>query len=399
MVDRRWIGDTPWRMRIRELAIHLLLLLAASWVGCSSDAHPPGVHGAPAGGGGTSGAGGSVDLGPDELPCDVREVVEAVCSSCHSSPVAAGAPMPLLSRYDFLAPHPGSGKTVGAQSLERMKSAAAPMPPRSEPPASADQVAVFEQWVAAGMPPGACGAIPGKPAGTTCASGKTWDPNAVSTAQMNPGLACRGCHKTQASEFNYFFMGTVFPAFHENDLCMSPPPPGARVEILDAMGNVTMTLTPNAAGNFMSSAVVAGAPVPYAARLVANGLTRSMNGLQSDGDCNKCHTEQGAEGAPGRLVWPRSYDEPPPPTPPVLVKLQPMGDALHVTWTAAGCDKILLFRNEDGGAFSLVYTLGGSATEQHDDGAYSAATVYCYRAQCKAGGIASADSNELCGSP
>ncbi|UQA58382.1 hypothetical protein [Polyangium aurulentum] len=386
-------------MRIRDLTVPLLLLLAAPPLGCSSDAPPAGGPDASGGGGGAAGAGGGVDLGPNELPCDVRAVVEEVCSSCHASPVAAGAPTPLLARHDFLAPHPGSGKTVGEQSLERMKSAMAPMPPSSEPPMSAGQMAVFEQWIAAGMPPGTCGSIPAKPAETTCASGKLWDPNATSTAQMNPGQACRACHKTQASDFNYFFMGTVFPAFHEKDLCMSPPPPGAKVEILDATGKVTMTLTPNAAGNFMSSAVAAGVPVPYTARLVANGLTRSMTGPQKDGDCNKCHTEQGAEGAPGRLVWPRDYDAPPTPTAPVLVDLIPMGDALHVMWTASGCDKILLFRNEDGGAFSLVYTLGGSTTEQHDDGAYSPSTVYCYRAQCKAGGVASADSNELCGSP
>lgn len=385
-------------MRVRETAFSLLSLLVVSTLGCSSGGPPSDEDGQGASSTGQAPDGG-VDLGPNELPCDVREVLEEICVSCHASPVAAGAPMPLVSRYDFLALSRDSGKTVGERSLERMHAAAAPMPPLSEPPASAKQVAVFEQWVAAGMPAGTCGAIAEKPAETTCASGKAWDPSATATAQMNPGLACRACHKTQASDYNYFFMGTVFPAFHEKDLCISPPPPGAKVEILDATGKVTMTLLPNAAGNFMSSAVVAGVPVPYSARLVANGVTRSMTAPQTDGDCNKCHTEQGAEGAPGRLVWPRSYDAPPLPPPPVLDQLIPMGDALHVTWTATGCDKILLFRNENGGAFSLVYTLGGSTIEQHDDGAYSSATVYCYRAQCKAGGVASVDSNELCGSP
>jgi hypothetical protein len=226
-----------------------------------------------------------------------------------------------------------------------------------------------------------------------------WDLNATSTAQMNPGQACRACHKTKASDYNYFFMGTVFPGFYEKDLCMSPPPSGAKVEILDTTGKVTMTLTPNASGNFMSSAVVAGVPIPYSARLVANGVTRAMNAAQTDGDCNKCHTEQGIEGAPGRLVWPRAYDAPPPPNPPVLEQVIPMGDALHVTWSASGCDKVLLFRNEAGGPFALVYTLGGSTKEQHDDGAYSPTTVYCYHAQCKVAGVPSADSNEVCGSP
>lgn len=374
-----------------------LLLVAVSYLGCSSDDknQAPPVP-SPMEDGGVDAA---VDPGPNELPCDVRQVVEEICTNCHSSPVAANAIMPLVTRYDFLAAYKDSGKSIGERSLERMKLAAAPMPPLSEPPPSASHLAIFEQWVAAGMPAGTCGAIPDKPAETTCASGKMWDPQATSTAQMNPGQACRACHKTKASDFNYYFMGTVFPAFHEKDLCSSPPPANAKIEILDVMGKVTMTLTPNATGNFMSSAVVAGVPVPYTARLVANGVKRAMNAPQTDGDCNKCHSEQGTEGAPGRLVWPRDYDAPPAPPPPVMQPLIPMGDALHVTWTASGCDKVLLFRNEDGGAFALVYTVGGSTTEQHDDGAYSPSKVYCYHAQCKSGGVTSEDSNEVCGSP
>lgn len=45
--------------------------------------------------------------------------------------------------------------------------------------------------------------------------------------------------------------------------------------------------------------------------MIANGLTRTMTTKQDDGDCNKCHTEQGihvgngADDAPGRIVWPQ----------------------------------------------------------------------------------------------
>ena len=51
-------------------------------------------------------------------------------------------------------------------------------------------------------------------------------------------------------------------------------------------------------------------PIPYRARLVANGLSREMTYAQTSGDCNGCHTEQGTHvapetiDAPGRLVWP-----------------------------------------------------------------------------------------------
>ena len=337
--------------------------------------------------------------GPDQLPCDVRQVVEGVCANCHSSPVSAGATGSLTSRYDFLAPSSVAGETMGERSVARMKQAAAPMPPSVEPPLPAGYLDVLTKWVVAGMPAGACGAIPDKPAQTTCASGQRWDEEATPSKDMNPGLACRACHKTQASDFNYFFMGTVFPSFHEEDLCHSPPPSGAKVEILDESGAVTMTLTPTATGNFMSSAVAAGVPIPYRARLVADGLTRAMSSAQKDGDCNKCHSEQGLEGAPGRLVWPRSVDGPPLPSPPLITAVDPAGDALHVTWTASGCDKILIHRNEDGGAFALAHTLGGSETSLHDDSADSSAIVYCYRARCKVGVVTSADSNEVCGSP
>src|SRR5262245_15553581 len=49
---------------------------------------------------GTGGGGGS-DRGG--LPCDVESLLASKCVSCHNSPPASGAPMPLLSQADFLA--------------------------------------------------------------------------------------------------------------------------------------------------------------------------------------------------------------------------------------------------------------------------------------------------------
>lgn len=252
-----------------------------------------------------------VDPGPNELPCDVRAALEDACLSCHSSPPTSEAPLALTSRFDFLQPSSVTGESVGQRSVARMKSASAPMPPVSEPPAADWHFAILEQWVADGMPAGDCGAIPSKPSQTTCASGTFWEDGDLGDEDMNPGLPCRACHQMQAPEHAYFFSGTVFPSFHEQDLCLSPPPAEAKVEILNEDGTVVLTLVPGAAGNFTSSAVVAGVPIPYRARLVANGLTRSMTTLQTSGDCNVCHTEQGEEDAPGRLVWPRAYGEEP----------------------------------------------------------------------------------------
>ena len=45
-------------------------------------------------------------------------------------------------------------------------------------------------------------------------------------------------------------------------------------------------------------------PLPYRARVRANGRVRPMGDVQTNGDCNVCHTEQGREGAPGRILWP-----------------------------------------------------------------------------------------------
>ncbi len=290
----------------RALASSVTLVLAHS-LGCSD----PLTHGSTTGTGGAISSSGSTDAssssgdpGPNELPCDVRAVLEVSCVACHSSPVTSDAPMPLTTRYDFLAEYDMSGQSVGARSVARMERAKAPMPPLSEPPAPSDALVTISAWVNAGMPAGTCGAIAAAPYPTTCASGVHWDSNATPTALMTPGQACRNCHKVNAQTFNYFFMGTVFPSYHEEDDCSSPPPADAKVEILDEDGNVTMTLFPNAAGNFLSNAVVPGVPLPYTARLVANGLTRAMVNPRDDGDCNLCHTEQGDEDAPGRLVWP-----------------------------------------------------------------------------------------------
>lgn len=303
---RRWSGVL--------VAFALAPLLVTAWSSCDGGETDPdlpdaGTGGADPDGGKDSGA--DADVGPDELPCDVRAVIEAACRSCHSSPPTSEAPMALVSRYDFLKGSSVAGESIGERSVARMKSAAAPMPPLSEPPAAEWQIAVLEAWVASGMPAGDCGAIPAKPAETTCASGAFWESGDLGDADMNPGLPCRKCHQMLAPQHAYFFSGTVFPAFHEKDLCLSPPPAEARVEILDADGAVTSTLVPGEAGNFTSSAVAAGVPVPYRARLVANGQTRSMTTLQESGDCNACHTEQGENGAPGRLVWPTAHEPPP----------------------------------------------------------------------------------------
>lgn len=124
---------------------------------------------------------------------------------------------------------------------------------------------------------------------------------------MNPGLACRACHLGSAPDKAYYFAGTVFPGMHEANLCDSRPPAGVVVEIIDANGNLALTLpVSQASGNFHSALLVTAPafPLPYTARVVNGTRTSTMTAPQTDGDCNACHTEQGTGGAPGRVVLP-----------------------------------------------------------------------------------------------
>ena len=43
---------------------------------------------------------------------------------------------------------------------------------------------------------------------------------------------------------------------------------------------------------------------PYTAKVLFGGRVREMIERQTDGDCNGCHTEDGAKDAPGRIVLP-----------------------------------------------------------------------------------------------
>jgi hypothetical protein len=88
------------------------------------------------------------------------------------------------------------------------------------------------------------------------------------------------------------------------------------------------------------------------------------------------------------------------PEPPTMEAAEPLAGDLHVTWSLPdlGCDMIELLRNEDGGEYEVAATLTGVAESQHDS-APEPGTEYCYRARCIKGGVASEESNEVCGSP
>ena len=253
-----------------------------------------------------SGAGDPPPVNSDEFPCEAAAVL-STCWSCHGSPPRGGADVSLdtiaaMEAGSTVAP----GQNLAERSLVRLRDTVKPMPPRGYPRPTDPQIAAFEAWIGDGMPPGSCnGTNPDDPAPTVCTSGTRWTGGNRESPDMNPGLACRACHLRDEPQKAYFFMGTVYPTLHEQDACNSTVPTGTRVEILDASGAVRVTMQVRGSGNFYSRATSAGLTLPYTARVVsAAGSVIEMTTKQTSGDCNACHTEQGAEGAVGRILFP-----------------------------------------------------------------------------------------------
>lgn len=250
--------------------------------------------------GGAGGAGGGVVT--SGLPCDVDAVLGTYCRSCHGSIPVGGAPMSLMTYDDLMAPaKTNPAVRVADLSLQRMQDAASPMPPSGTMPAAAD-IQTFAAWVSSGMPTGNCATGPDPlNAAPTCTSGQTWNGGNDGSSRMHPGVACISCHASSGGEAPRFAIaGTVFPTGHEPNDCYAANVGGAQVIITDANG-ATLTLDANSVGNFYSSHSVA---LPYSAKVVYMGKTRAMSATQTTGDCNSCHTQSGANGAPGRITLP-----------------------------------------------------------------------------------------------
>jgi hypothetical protein len=241
-----------------------------------------------------------------EFPCEAAAVL-STCWSCHTTPPRGGATLPLDKLADLRAMSTvAPTQTVAERSLVRLRDAADPMPPRGYPRPSDTDIAMFEAWIGDGMPQGTCeGTDPNQPAPTVCTSQSFWQGGNEESPEMNPGRPCRACHLREEPEKAYYFMGTAYPTLHEKDLCFSSVPTGTRVEILDASGIVRVTMAVLPRGNFYSRSTLAGIALPYTARIVSpSGSTLEMTTKQTSGDCNACHTEQGASDAVGRILIP-----------------------------------------------------------------------------------------------
>lgn len=304
------MGNTGGAVRWRWIAVASAGLVA----GCMGQIGESGTTGRTGGTGGsgsspasTGAGGGSAVIGDTGLPCDVQNVLSTRCWSCHTpSTVLPGQPV-LVTRSDLMGPAPANPALTNAQeAVARMQSTTVPMPPAPSTPATAAEIATLNDWIAAGYPAGSCGADGGVPdpfsVAPTCTSNKTWLSSSDGSANMNPGVACIACHQTSREAPTLTLAGTVYPTAHEPDLCFGADgsSDGAKVVIVGADGR-SQTLTPTSTGNFSSSAAVA---LPYQAKVVYMGRERAMVAAQTTGDCNGCHTQTGASGAPGRILLP-----------------------------------------------------------------------------------------------
>jgi hypothetical protein len=199
---------------------------------------------------------------------------------------------------------------MAVEALARMQSSSRDhMPPLGAPQPTAAQIAAFDAWVQAGTPTASCGSPPPEvpdPYDTpvVCTSGRRWTSGNDESPLMHPGLACISCHTNDEEEEGPRFViaGTVYPTPHEpNDCNGVVSNSGATIVVTDADG-VEHRLTPNGAGNFFLEGRTFA--LPYAAKVTYDGRERVMVGTQNDGDCNACHTEAGANRAPGRIFLP-----------------------------------------------------------------------------------------------
>ena len=141
-----------------------------------------------------------------------------------------------------------------------------------------------------------------------CSSGKMWTQGNLQSPHMHPGMACLTCHSQMEPDVvaEFPLAGTVYPTGHEPDDCLGLDGAAAPtyVEITTADAKV-VKLAVNSSGNFVYDVNESGALMfPITAKVVKGDKERPMYTPQMTGDCNSCHTQDGASGAPGRIVEP-----------------------------------------------------------------------------------------------
>jgi hypothetical protein len=139
---------------------------------------------------------------------------------------------------------------------------------------------------------------------SVCASREIWTYADKDSPLMNPGRSCVQCHAEENDPTHapfYTVAGTVMATLNEDDDCRGA---GGMTVIVTGADGVEWRMVGNSVGNFWLDADIQVA-MPYTARIEDRaGNVRQKLTPVSDGDCAACHTRDGANGAPGRLVPP-----------------------------------------------------------------------------------------------
>jgi len=142
---------------------------------------------------------------------------------------------------------------------------------------------------------------PATAAGVACETGQWWTRGDRGTSLMHPGGDCIDCHEREDEGPTFSAAGTVHLAFDDETDCRGVP--DVLVELIGPDDEVFYANETNSAGNFSTTTSLTG-HTPYTVRLTYAGRTRSMTTPQTDGACMSCHTAEGKNDAPGRIVVP-----------------------------------------------------------------------------------------------
>ena len=137
---------------------------------------------------------------------------------------------------------------------------------------------------------------------TLCTSQTHWTNGDRGSQLMHPGGTCITCHATNRSAPKYAVAGTIYPTQHEQNDCNGVNGSGSiTVVITDATGRVLAPIPVNNVGNFYYTGTIAG---PFHVKVVSSGRENAMMDAPATGDCNSCHTPEGVNSAPGRILAP-----------------------------------------------------------------------------------------------
>jgi mono/diheme cytochrome c family protein len=256
--------------------------------------------------------GATMDAGTDAAPqdggvppCDIQQLLASRCQACHGPVPLNPAPMTLETVADLKAKSLADpSKTFAEEAIVRMHDTVYPMPQPPMPAVTLPEIATLQNWISAGYPAAGCSetftvydggmppdAAPPYDGPVTCSSGHTF--SFGNGPMMNPGDQCDSCHV-------FTVAGTVYETEHEPLYCDGVGVSGANVVVTDSQGRVT-TVPVNSVGNFYATSSISG---PFQAKIVYQGRERDMMAAQASGNCNMCHSANGDNSAPGRIMLP-----------------------------------------------------------------------------------------------